>query len=213
MPDTELSASRSAALELREERRLVQEGYDFLDEKRVLLATEILKRLAAYQRIKHELSALQRRAATSLLDAAGRHGLEGLSVYPIRAVEHWETVHSRYSIAGVPLIDSRWATATPREEIARDEANEIANPSAEARICADVHRELLQQVVAVASLARNLRRLAMEYRRTERRARALESVLIPELDSVLRYVEEQLELYDLEEATRVHEASRKGKPR
>ncbi len=60
----------------------------------------------------------------------------------------------------------------------------------------------------LAALERNLRRLAAEYRRTERRARALENVLMPELEQALRFVEEQLELYELEENVRVHEASR-----
>jgi V/A-type H+/Na+-transporting ATPase subunit D len=206
VPDTELSANRSVALELREERRLVQEGYDFLDEKRVLLAAEILKRLAEYQRLKQEWSALQQRAASALLDAAGRHGLEGLSVYPVCAVAHWETVQTTYRIAGVPLMESRWSEAA--DAPAQQQPLENVNPSAEARTCAELHRELLRQVISLAALARNLRRLAAEYRRTERRARALESVLIPELDMTLRYIEEQLELYDLEEATRVHEAHR-----
>jgi V/A-type H+-transporting ATPase subunit D len=210
MPDAELSANRSVALELRAERRLVQEGYEFLDEKRVLLAAEILKRLAEYQRLKQQWSALQQRAVSALLDAAGRHGLEGLSVYPVCALAPWETVDTIHLIAGVPLIDSRWSEAAYAP--AAQQPPENVNPSAEGRICAELHRELLRQVLTWAVLARNLRRLAAEYRRTERRARALESVLIPELDMTLRYVQEQLELYDLEEATRVHEAHRMREP-
>ncbi len=37
-------------------------------------------------------------------------------------------------------------------------------------------------------------------------ARALENVLMPELEQALRFVEEQLELYELEENVRVHRA-------
>ena len=44
--ERELSPNRSTALELREERYLVREGYEFLDEKRMLLAAEILRGLA-----------------------------------------------------------------------------------------------------------------------------------------------------------------------
>jgi V/A-type H+-transporting ATPase subunit D len=203
VPDADLSANRSVALELREERRLVHEGYDFLDEKRMLLAAEILRRLANYQALKQEWSALQRRAASALLDAAGRHGLQGLSVYPARTSDDWQLVQSPYTTAGVRMIDSRW------DQSGREDAGEGGqglDPSPEARICGELHRELLRQVVGLAAAARNLRRLAAEYRRTERRARALESVLIPELDAALRFVEEQLELYELEEATRVHTA-------
>lgn len=203
MPDTDVSASRSAALELREERRLVQEGYDFLDEKRVLLATEILKRLAGYRELRQQWSALRQRAASALLDAAARHGLEGLSIHPMSRGDVWHIQQSGYAIAGVPLLDVRWM------ERPEHRADESVDPSPEARSCAELHLALLQQVLALAATARNLRRLAAEYRRTERRARALESVLIPELDSALHFVEEQLELYELEEATRVHEAKRR----
>ena len=61
---------------------------------------------------------------------------------------------------------------------------------------------------AEASSAGNLRRLAQEYRRTERRARALENVLLPEIDGALRFIEEQLDAVDQEEAVRVRNAAR-----
>ena len=37
------TASRSAYLDLRDEQRLVNDGYEFLDEKRILLAAELLR--------------------------------------------------------------------------------------------------------------------------------------------------------------------------
>jgi V/A-type H+-transporting ATPase subunit D len=61
---------------------------------------------------------------------------------------------------------------------------------------------------AIAAEAGALRRLAREYTRTERRARALENVLLPELDQAIRFVADQLELHDAEEALRVHQARR-----
>jgi V/A-type H+-transporting ATPase subunit D len=45
----EITPTRSAALELADEHRLMRQGYEFLDEKRMLLATEILRQLRAYQ--------------------------------------------------------------------------------------------------------------------------------------------------------------------
>jgi V/A-type H+-transporting ATPase subunit D len=37
------TASRSAFLDLQDEKRLVNDGYEFLDEKRILLAAELLR--------------------------------------------------------------------------------------------------------------------------------------------------------------------------
>ena len=41
----EIAPTRSAALALADERELMRQGYRFLDEKRVLLASEMLRRL------------------------------------------------------------------------------------------------------------------------------------------------------------------------
>ena len=49
----------------------------------------------------------------------------------------------------------------------------------------------------------NLRRLAREYVRTERRARAIENILLPEIASALKLVDEQLESMDQEEIARL----------
>ena len=43
--ERELTVSRIALLELKDEQRLVNEGYELLDEKRILLATEIRRQL------------------------------------------------------------------------------------------------------------------------------------------------------------------------
>ncbi|MEY2918711.1 MAG: hypothetical protein RL261_16, partial [Pseudomonadota bacterium] len=69
-------------------------------------------------------------------------------------------------------------------------------------------RHLAGELVAQAARAANLRRLIEEYRRTERRARALENVLLPEIDHSLKFIEEQLDAVDQEEAVRVRNAAR-----
>lgn len=52
MRDT--TPTHTAVLELKEERQVVREGYDFLDEKRLLLAAEILRQLRRYQELMSE---------------------------------------------------------------------------------------------------------------------------------------------------------------
>jgi len=47
-----------------------------------------------------------------------------------------------------------------------------------------------------------LHRLAREYRRTERRAKALENVLMPEVEETIKRVDEQLDTMDREETIR-----------
>ena len=65
MPDGgEILATRVAFLELKDERRLIQEGYELLDEKRVLLATEIMRQLRHYATLQDGLRTLEESMAT-----------------------------------------------------------------------------------------------------------------------------------------------------
>lgn len=61
---------------------------------------------------------------------------------------------------------------------------------------------MLRDAAVIAAVAGNLFRLVDEYRRTERRARALENVLLPEIEEVLRDMRAHLEDADLEEIIR-----------
>ena len=76
----EVAATKSAALALADERALMRQGYQFLDEKRMLLAAELLRTLAAHRE--------QEAALVARLAAAGealREALQVLCHQPPRA--------------------------------------------------------------------------------------------------------------------------------
>lgn len=202
--DAGLSANRSVALEMREERRLVSEGYELLDEKRVLLATEILRRLAAHRILKKEWLARYREARESLGAAIAAHGIEDLQLYPI-APRDFRIVTSARRVAGTVTTEPEAVELLP----AAHAAAPAVWPSTEVETCAAVFVEVVTLGARAAIAEQNVRRLAREYVRTDRRARALENVLMPELDAMLRFIDEQLEYIDTEEAVRVHEAHRR----
>ena len=62
----EVTPTRSTAIELADERKLMRQGYEFLDEKRMLLATEMLRQLKLYQQRSDDLIAATKRAAQTL---------------------------------------------------------------------------------------------------------------------------------------------------
>ena len=203
MPEPgEVAATRVALLELRDERRLVQEGYDLLDEKRVLLATETLRQLREHVAAQHDLDAMWVAARAALARALEVHGFDDLTVEPPCPLEP------------VPLrVDVRTFLGIPLGEVHLDDAP--CRPDAppvrdtpELRSCAEAFRRLALGLARQAARTANLRRLMAEYRRTERRARALENVLLPEIDRSLHFIEEQLDAVDQEEAVRVRNAAR-----
>jgi V/A-type H+-transporting ATPase subunit D len=196
-----VAATRVALLELRDERRLVQEGYELLDEKRVLLATTTLRELAAYTAAQQRLETLWRAARAALAGAVEVHGLDDVTTAPPASLAGALLRTSRRRFLGLVLTDAA-LDAPPCSWQDRP-----LSDTPELRGCARGFRTLAIELVAQAARAANLRRLVDEYRRTERRARALENVLLPEIDSSLAFIEEQLDAVDQEEAVRVRNAA------
>lgn len=192
--------TKSAALALADERALMRQGYTFLDEKRMLVAAELLRRLKVHAADEIALADDLQHAADALRAALGRHGLEGLATYPPRQPRPRAPATSRALFLGVPLVE---AAAEP-VPMAYDDA---LDASPEAAACAEAFRALLPALSRLAASAGNATRLAAEYRRTERRARALENVLLPEVGRALAAIDEQLSLADQEEAVRIRHAA------
>lgn len=190
--------TRSAILQLREEQTVISEAYDFLDEKRLLLAAELLKNLNHYEELLTEYKRVHKTARAALIRTIGRHGLHGTQIYPSHFLAD-STLHSTSSqFMGVSLLKSRLEMPDEQEPL------RISNASPEASACAGLFVELTTLAAVLASLSGNLHRLLAEYRRTERRARALENVVIPEINETLIKMTVQLEEMDQEDIIRIH---------
>ena len=198
----EVVPTRSAALQLADERDLMRQGYRFLDEKRVLLASEMLRCLRDHERMHAALVERLREARSALREALLRHGLDGLQAYPAVPVEPAapQVAHARF--LGVPMLATHFAP----QGGGRDDSAVDASP--EARACREGFAALLGPLAQLAASAGNLERLGAEYRRTERRAKALENVLLPEVEGSLATILGQLELADQEESVRIRLAGR-----
>jgi V/A-type H+-transporting ATPase subunit D len=191
-----ITPTRAALLELEEERRAMGDGYRFLDEKRLLLAGEMVRELARYEAAAGRVGERLAAAATALRAALERHGLEGLEVHPAVPVDALAVHVEAWQLLGVPLVSAR-LVAQPRP------AAPALDPSPEGERCREAFLALVEAAAEQAAVAGNLERLHREYRRTERRARALEDVLIPELGRTIDDLGSRLEAIEQEEATRV----------
>ncbi len=195
--------TKSAALALADERDMMRQGYEFLDEKRMLLASEILDQLRIYEERKTRFMESLRDARYALADAVERHGIDNLQVYPPRALEPATPERSESSFLGVPMV------AYGFEPEPGEHAFPPIDPSREADECVQAFAELLAPLAELAATSSNLHRLAEEYRRTEKRARALENVLLPEVGERLKRINEHLETFEQEEAIRARLAAGK----
>ena len=191
------TASRSAFLELQDEQRLVNDGYEFLDEKRILLAAELLRQRNAWREARAVFRERWDAAAKLLPAAAADQGLEGLQVYPRYLLETASLDQEERPYVGQVMLEASMRlgeTGLSREPV---------RPSRDVRRCAEAFRAVLEAAAPLAAITANLKRLMREYRRTERRVRALENVVLPEIRQDLAAMEEHLDLNDQEEVIRV----------
>ena len=190
---SEASPTRAVVLELKEEQRAMHEGYVFLDEKCLLLAGEILRELEHYAKLDLAMLAAHQAALQALQAAVARHGLDDLQVYPALDQSGATMMREARSIMGVLLQDARWQSAH-----AEPPASVVRSPEAEA--CRHAFTALIVASARLAAVSSNLERLSFEYRRSVRRARALQDVLLPEVDQAVYRIETRLEELEQEDA-------------
>lgn len=190
---TDAPASRGALLDLREERAAMREGYGFLDEKCLLLAGGILRELRRQATLWPRVTAARDAADEALWAALGRHGLEELVGLPLAAGAPPRIEAGATRLIGVPLASIEVHAEPP------DVADRLLR-SPESAACALAFAELLPQIAALACCEANLRRLLDEYRRTTRRARALDGVLLPELERAIGAMAGGIEAQEQEDA-------------
>jgi len=190
---SEVSPTRSAVIEMKDERRAMHEGYVFLDEKCLLLAGEILRELERHGRLQRAFLRLFEAALAALQAAVVRHGLQGLQVHPPADLADAQVQTAARSLMGVPLQQAELvAGGAP--------APEAALPSPEAEACRQAFATVLARGAELAAVSGNLERLSLEYRRSVRRARALQDVMLPDLDRSINDIESRLEELEQEDA-------------
>ena len=190
---SEGNPTRSAVIEMKDERTAMHEGYVFLDEKCLLLAGEILRELERYRRLQGDFIALHGAAMKALREAVLRHGLEGLQVYPAADLTRAQVSVRARALMGVRLQEAALDTgASP--------APEAVDRSPEAEACRRAFAAVLVTAASLAAVSGNLERLSFEYRRSVRRARALQDVMLPELEHAIYEIENRLEELEQEDA-------------
>ena len=185
------TVTRHSFLALRDEHGFIKEGFEFLDEKRLLLAQRILVEYEAYRMHRDALAQAWETAIAALADALGEGGLLSLAVAEPPRVTLDLPELRRHAHFGVPLLEASLA-----EETGETTGGDLS------RRCAEAFAKLTRRAACVGATAGNLHRLVAEYRRTDRRARALENVILPEVSRRLHEIEAALEDGDLEETLR-----------
>ncbi len=194
-----ISATKGALLRAKEQFRFIQKGKEILEMKRDRLAGEInalLPKLRERSTIERETMEIYEEYKNLLLI----YGYDELLSYA-KAVGGMETKFLVKSIMGV---------LEPHIQITTDPNLEnISDPALQA-FCKrfyELFKKLLDHAIAEAKVER----IALELMDTNRKVNALEKIVIPRFQELIRYIEERIMEDELQEFVRTKYVATRGK--
>jgi V/A-type H+-transporting ATPase subunit D len=187
MPRLNVPLTRSTLLETQRTLSFAKEGYDLLDRKREVLVTELVNMMDDAEAAESEMGERLASAQAKLARAKVSMGVEEIRRAALSIVTLPEVKVTERSIMGAIVPIAELSPAQVRlhysftgTTVALDEA-------------VRAFTNLLASVVDAAEIEVTIWRLAQEVKKTQRRVNALSNIIIPELERIIKAVQEALE--------------------
>jgi V/A-type H+-transporting ATPase subunit D len=189
--------TRSNLLRLKQELEFLREGYEILDKKREVLATELVH-------LAHDAEVLQQQV-WDLLEAAYRAleksrllmGQERVEWAALAVNKTVEVKIRSHGIMGVPIPVITAHGGPP------DMPYSLGDTKATLDETSTKFHEVLNAVPELSESMTSVWRLARELRKTQRRVNALQYIFIPDYEETVGFIESALEEREREETFRL----------
>ena len=183
-------STKGALIRLRDTLSFIKKGKEVLQMKRDQLAGEVNKllvKLAIRKEVEGKISDLLKEVMEILI-TLGTEDVSSLA----SSVPEISVDFRLYSIMGVVI---------PRITVkTQPQTNAISNLSV--RKLAEKAKEVLTKMMEMAEIETGIERLALELMFTNRKVNALEKVVVPAYEEMIRYIEDRLFEQELEEFVR-----------
>jgi V/A-type H+-transporting ATPase subunit D len=197
MPAINLPPTRSNLIRVRKDLQFAREGYEILDQKRMVLAKELVRLAGDAEKLEAEMSRLTAVAYQALEQARltmGRERVEWAALAVNKTVEVQLKYRGVMGIA-LPLIE---ASGKPPEM-----AYSLSDTAASLDEASALFREVLARLPELSRLVTSVWRLAIELRKTQRRVNALQYIFIPDYAETITFIQSSLEERDRAEVFRL----------
>ena len=197
MAQIKIPPTRSNLIRTRQELKFAREGYEILDQKRVMLAKELVRLANDAERLEGEMSQLTAAAYRALEKARLTMGREHVE-WAALAVNKTVDVQLKYrGVMGIalPLIE---ASGQPPEM-----SYSLGDTAVTLDEASTLFREVLSRLPELSRLVTSVWRLAIELRKTQRRVNALQYIFIPDYEATITYIQSSLEEREREEMFRL----------
>ncbi len=182
-----VAPTKSNLISLKRQLAFAEEGYDLLEQKRQILVSELMRRLARARDAQLEAADVLRRAFEALGEAQLDAGSVALQKATLGVVMDHEVALSSQHLMGMKI---------PRVTVRTDPINVqfgVTGTSSNTDSAMRRFVEVLPLLAELAELENSVMRLALELRKTQRRCNALSKIFMPNYRETIGYITGSLE--------------------
>lgn len=179
----------------RRSRSLAQTGYELMDRKRNILIRELMAMMDTARALQSKIDTVFTQAYAALQAANIRLGICDRIA---EAVEVDDSLELRYrSVMGVELPHIPGQSPPPRPEYGFSGTSSLLDD------CYLKFHQVKELTRRLAEVETSIYRLAQAIKKAQKRANALENIVIPDLDETIRVITDALEEKEREEFVRM----------
>lgn len=187
MPKLDVQPTKSNLLSLKRQLAFAEEGYDLLEQKRQILITELMSRMARAQRVEAAATEVLRLAFAELREAALDIGSDSLDRASLAARPTSQLAIASQHLAGIRIPHVTVQMEPPGLPFG------VGGTSAHTDAALQRFAEAIPVLAELAELQTTVARLARELRKTQRRCNALSKIFIPDYKETINYIAGTLE--------------------
>lgn len=185
--------TRSNLIRIKQDLQFIREGYEILDRKREVLASELIRMAHDAELIQKQVWDLLPPAYRAIEEAQlimGRERVEWAALAVNKTVDIKIRVRS---IMGVPIPEIETTGEPPDMAYSPDDTNASLDEASQA------FRAVLERIPELSMKVTAVWRLAVELRKTQRRVNSLQYIFIPDYEETIAFINSTLEEREREE--------------
>jgi V/A-type H+-transporting ATPase subunit D len=188
--------SKMALLERRAELALVSQGKSVLEERRDILARELLDLIRQCETLVEAFETYYQTAWQALQYAILRHGITSLMGFEAYFKENAPDKNPHWSMLNRAGVNWLEAEKLPEPSVPMTSGSGVRSP--EVQTAFNAFHDLQASGFKLAQSENNLQRMSLAFKSVQQRVNALEHIILPETTRAIKSIEEGLEQIDRE---------------
>ena len=193
MARTELPPTKSSLRRLKEDLSFAYEGYDLLNQKREILALEIVRKINVIRTIEKDFQEVLNQLYSTYKNTAVDMGSDAVTLQSCSEPRSYFINTEITKLMGLKLLNIKVDLKKPFSAFPLPATNSTYDAARQQS------RNALQMLAEYATITKSIVMLSRELKKVQRRVNALEKLFIPHREEAKKYIMDRIEEMEREE--------------